>query len=428
MTMHHHTDNDLALLRRFEPVLCFNRGEQFYPMSADLYLTQASLWLHRPDADPEMLAPPGKLDDTILTKRRDEIPGSVYYLRVAHAASLAEVRAFRHTSTLREFHTGPGRLVRVGLLARFLDLFFSLSLLLRGNTPGGLAVGAAQRYQTVEQGSGNHRGTWYHGRVVRQHGYIALQYYFFYAFNDWRSSFHGVNDHEGDWEMVTVYVAKDASGQIQPCWMACSAHLGEGDDLRRRWDDPGLERFGEHPIVYVGAGSHANYFFRGEYMPAFEIPFTKPLARAWRRYAACGRALARAIPSARRKHRKASTFRSSTMRVAMGARWSWSAVDMAGVSPSANRGVARAAMGGQLSRPLGSAQWRSCSAARMRPPGRASTVAAESENAGTTPSAGAGWTRHRRQRPRWQRSISNSSDCASSVVSYPRRLTMSPRS
>lgn len=282
MTMHHHTDNDLTLLRRFEPVLCFNRGEQFYPMSADLYLTQASLWLHRPDADPEMLAPPGKLDDTTLTKRRDEIPGSVYYLRVAQAASLAEVRAFRHTSTLREFHTGPGRLVRVGLLARFLDLFFSLSLLLRGNTPGGLAVGAAQRYQTVEQGSGNHRGTWYHGRVVRQHGYIALQYYFFYAFNDWRSSFHGVNDHEGDWEMVTVYVAEDASGLIQPCWMACSAHLGEGDDLRRRWDDPGLERFGEHPIVYVGAGSHANYFFRGEYMPAVEIPFTKPLARAWR--------------------------------------------------------------------------------------------------------------------------------------------------
>ncbi|HEY7342725.1 MAG TPA: hypothetical protein VH591_17760 [Ktedonobacterales bacterium] len=282
MTMQHLTDNDLALLRRFEPVLCFNRGEQFYPMSADLYLTQASLWRHRPDADPELLVPPGKLDDTTLTVRRDEIPGAVYYLRVAHAASLAEVRAFRHTSTLREFHTGPGRLVRVGLLARFLDLFFSLSLLLRGNTPGGLAVGAAQRYQVVEQSSGNHRGTWYHGRVVRQHGYIALQYYFFYAFNDWRSSFHGVNDHEGDWEMVTVYAAEDKYGRIQPCWMACSAHLGEGDDLRRRWDDPGLERLDEHPIVYVGAGSHANYFFRGEYMPAVEIPFTQPLARAWR--------------------------------------------------------------------------------------------------------------------------------------------------
>ena len=28
------TDNDLALLRRLEPVLYFNRGEQFYPMSS----------------------------------------------------------------------------------------------------------------------------------------------------------------------------------------------------------------------------------------------------------------------------------------------------------------------------------------------------------------------------------------------------------
>lgn len=275
------TDNDLALLRRFEPVLCFNRGEQFYPMSADLYLAQASLWVYYPDTDPELLVSPGKLDNKALTERRQEIPGAVYYLRVANAASLAEVRAFRHSSTLREFHTGPGRLVRVGLLPRFLDMFFSLSLLLRGNTPGGLAVGAAQRYQTIEQGAGSHRGTWYHGRVVRQHGYIALQYYFFYAFNDWRSSFHGVNDHEGDWEVVTVYVAEDTSGQIQPCWLACSAHLGEGDDLRRRWDDPGLERLGEHPIVYVGAGSHANYFFRGEYMPAVEIPFTQRLARVW---------------------------------------------------------------------------------------------------------------------------------------------------
>jgi hypothetical protein len=281
MIMQQHTDDDLALLQRFEPILCFNRGEQFFPMSADLYLAQASLWLYRPDIDPELLVPPGKLNDAALMLRREEIPGAVNYLRVASAASLAEVRAFRHNSTLRDFHTGPGRLVRVGLLARFLDLFFSLSLLLRGNTPGGLAVGSALRYHAIEENPGSNRGTWYHGRIARQHGYIALQYHFFYAFNDWRSSFHGVNDHEGDWEMVTVYAAEDTSGQIQPCWMACSAHLGDGDDLRRRWDDPGLERFGEHPIVYVGAGSHANYFFRGEYMPAVEVPFTQPLSRAW---------------------------------------------------------------------------------------------------------------------------------------------------
>src|SRR5262249_53506621 len=161
----------------------------------------------------------------------DDAPGTIYYLSFADPASRLTRRTFRESSTLREFHTGPGRLVRVGLLARFLDLFFSLSLLLRASSPGGLAVGAALRYRSLEQTAGSRTGAWYHGRVARQHGYIALQYYFFYAFNDWRSSFHGVNDHEADWEMVTIYVAQDASGQIQPCWMACSAHLGAGDDL-----------------------------------------------------------------------------------------------------------------------------------------------------------------------------------------------------
>ena len=29
------TPEDRALLRRFEPVLCFNQGEQFYPMDVD---------------------------------------------------------------------------------------------------------------------------------------------------------------------------------------------------------------------------------------------------------------------------------------------------------------------------------------------------------------------------------------------------------
>ena len=276
------TGDDIALLRRFEPILRFNRGEQFYPMSADLYLANASLWVRRPDAStPEVVTPRGHLDAASLMRHPTEEVGAVFYLSFADKASRATQRAFRRTSTLREFHPGPGRLVRVGLLARFLDLFFSLSLFLRGSSPSGLAAGVALRYQALTQAPGGAREYWYHGRVVREHGYLALQYYFFYAFNDWRSSFHGVNDHEADWEMVTVYVAEDTSGNIQPCWMACSAHLGEGDNLRRRWDDPGLVHVGEHPIVYVGAGSHANYFFRGEYMPSFEVPLAQPLTRAW---------------------------------------------------------------------------------------------------------------------------------------------------
>ena len=44
----------------------------------------------------------------------------------------------------------------------------------------------------------------YHGRVVRDGGWVVLHYLFFYAMNDWRSTFDGANDHEADWEQCFV--------------------------------------------------------------------------------------------------------------------------------------------------------------------------------------------------------------------------------
>lgn len=272
------TADDLALLRRFEPVLRFNAGEQFYPMDVERYLAGARLYVRRPDEHAELLVPRSGLDVARLAEPRDDVPGAVYYVSVADPLDAARARAFRRTSTLRDFHPGPGRLVRVGLLARLFDLLFSLALFLRGTAPGGQAAAAALHYQELQARDERYS---YYGRVIRDQGYIALQYWFFYAFNDWRSSFHGVNDHEGDWELVTVYAAADRFGAIQPIWLAYSAHDSDGDDLRRRWDDPALEWVGDHPVVYAGAGSHANYFFRGEYMPAVPLPFTERAARVW---------------------------------------------------------------------------------------------------------------------------------------------------
>jgi hypothetical protein len=31
----------------------------------------------------------------------------------------------------------------------------------------------------------------------------------FYPFNNWRSGFFGVNDHEADWEMISIYCSED---------------------------------------------------------------------------------------------------------------------------------------------------------------------------------------------------------------------------
>jgi hypothetical protein len=116
--------------------------------------------------------------------------------------------------------------------------------------------------------------------VVRQAGWIVLQYWLFYPFNDWRSNFFGANDHEADWEKVFVYLSESESGEILPEWVAYAAHEEAGDRLRRRWDDPELEKINEHPVVYVCAGSHASRYFRGEYLTELEFPLPRSFARA----------------------------------------------------------------------------------------------------------------------------------------------------
>jgi hypothetical protein len=88
-----------------------------------------------------------------------------------------------------------------------------------------------------------------------------IQYWTYYLYNDWN------NKHEGDWESVQVDVVglnpilripgTEPKPTIAPIRLFYSAH-GRGavglcpEDCR-------------HPIVYVAAGSHANYFRAGKY-------------------------------------------------------------------------------------------------------------------------------------------------------------------
>jgi hypothetical protein len=92
-------------------------------------------------------------------------------------------------------------------------------------------------------------------------GKLALQYWFFYAFNDFN------NLHEGDWEMIQlVFDARDALEALaeKPVSIGYSSHEGaEGAD----WGDDRLEIVdGAHPVVYPAAGSHANKFGSGLYL------------------------------------------------------------------------------------------------------------------------------------------------------------------
>jgi hypothetical protein len=91
-----------------------------------------------------------------------------------------------------------------------------------------------------------------------------------------------VNDHEADWEQVAVYLAGQ-DDDVRPVWVASSAHDEQGDDLRRRWDDPDLSIEGEHPVIYAGLGSHSGAYLAGDYLTTHDLPAFSGLLRVTRR-------------------------------------------------------------------------------------------------------------------------------------------------
>jgi len=274
--------DDLALLRRFEPVLRFTRGEEFFPVDIEWYLQQCSLWVSLPDGRTEMVLDEGEVTPRTLAQPRQVPPGTVYYLQFSGPLNLAELAAFQVRERLQHlrdpanaFRESLGRLARVGYGSRLVDALFSLSLLLRGRVPGDTAAAAIL---TCRKGRATGQRPVYYGRVVRDSGWIALQYFFFYPYNNWRSGFHGANDHEADWEMVVVYLYRAVDGTLHPAWVACASHDYPGEALCRPWDDPrAVERSGTHPVIYVGAGSHAGYFQPGEYLAEIELPYLLPV-------------------------------------------------------------------------------------------------------------------------------------------------------
>src|SRR5689334_98682 len=241
---------DRALLRRFEPVIRYTRGEPFFPMDVEPYVRACSLWQQLPDRPAVCLVPEGELTLEKLAEPRTEGFDAIYFLKFIEPLDLAALAAYQLQEGLKKkdpiaiFKAGRGRMARVGYGSRFVDALFSLSLLARGRVPGDTAAAAAIAYKQIM--SQNERYV-YHGRVIRRNGWVALQYWFFYPFNNWRSGFFGVNDHESDWEMIYLYLSESDAGEVQPEWVAYASHDYFGDDLRRRWDDPEVEKLGEHP-------------------------------------------------------------------------------------------------------------------------------------------------------------------------------------
>jgi len=88
---------------------------------------------------------------------------------------------------------------------------------------------------------------------------LALQYWFFWTYNDWNDK------HEGDWEMIQLLFAAQTPEQAlasAPTSTAFAQHEGsETSD----WSDEKLLKQGDHVVVYPGEGSHAAYYTQAQW-------------------------------------------------------------------------------------------------------------------------------------------------------------------
>src|SRR5262249_60189332 len=72
-------ERDLEILRAFEPVVRYTKGEKFFPMDVGPYVEACSLWLQVPDGTDLEIVPEGELDLERLVELRDASFGPIFY-------------------------------------------------------------------------------------------------------------------------------------------------------------------------------------------------------------------------------------------------------------------------------------------------------------------------------------------------------------
>ena len=116
-------------------------------------------------------------------------------------------------------------------------------------------LAAADCYAAAEDAHAS--GPVVYGKAFRTKTRIDLQYWIWYPFDDWSPTVapgEVWQVHEGDWEAVSVIL--DAGGA--PLLAGYSQHMA---GKRRQWSR--VSKRGVRPVVYVGLGSHANFFAPG---------------------------------------------------------------------------------------------------------------------------------------------------------------------
>jgi hypothetical protein len=85
-------------------------------------------------------------------------------------------------------------------------------------------------------------------------GKLAVQYWFYYTFNNFNDK------HESDWEFAQiVFDARSVEEALTQSPVEVGASQHESGE-RAAWNSKELEKEGDHPVLYPGSGSHANYY------------------------------------------------------------------------------------------------------------------------------------------------------------------------
>lgn len=263
MAINHLPIDARDLLRRYEPLLRLNARENYTPLRVEPFLARASLY--QIDSFWRMRcvrAAPLTLADL----QAGTAPArGLYFLRFVPDEAMALPPSPRYDY---EWDRAPYPPTFQRTLERFAGaILFGRAFHgvlkwlwdLLGSLPSGAVAAAYHRVREIPPAE---RSPTYYGRILADGTRVILQYWFFYPVNDWRSNTLGLglNDHEGDWEHVDV-VLERVGADLLPIYVTASAHYESGQTRARKWER--VEKQDTHPIIYVGNGSHANYFERG---------------------------------------------------------------------------------------------------------------------------------------------------------------------
>jgi hypothetical protein len=202
--------SSIRLARHYAPILRFDSGEHYKPIDRDHYVAASQLWAE------------------YLRRRAPFHHKKVVWRPVKAAVTLEDLpQDHLDCAGAKECHY-------------FLEL-------------GGIhvtSVPAMYGKLTATAPLKDAERTVYWHAAEDPDGDFAVQYWLFYAFNEF------LDWHDGDWEEITIRLTHDGD----PVAAAYSSHH---NGLREDWAK--VEKRNGHPVVYVARGSHANYFSAGKH-------------------------------------------------------------------------------------------------------------------------------------------------------------------